>query len=1137
MIVRGSENASMSPRQFAAVLAVVFAVIIAVVLWILFLPMMTVVEPSAPETKVAVGTADAADRAAKKSAKPEASSKWERVGPGTVVGVVREYGSEKPIDGVEVTLEAGLPGPNELLRATTGADGGFAFDKVTNFDAWTLRVKAPAPLADAEMAGVVVVENRQTNLGAVYLAPAFGVPGVVVDEKDAPVPGATIRAVRARTAGATIDLLRLIRELSSRSIAVDAATSGEDGRFELRKVPPGNYDFTVEKPGFQIRVEQGAVITPDAKSRPLRFVLQRGFPLAGTVKREHGEPVAGVAVVAFHEPREPTDFNPLDKSFATTDAGGAFHFDGLGTGRYVVAVTPDGEPAVAERNVAMPAQKPVDIVLKGDCSLEGKVTAESDKPVAGAQVYVMIGLNSGNSPTVGNVTTGADGRYEFRGLSSGPVQIFLVRSEGYGNYPDDPVSGLFTGRDADLKLVPGKNVKDVKLAKGGIVRGVVKEKGGDAPIAGVRVELTTPLAVLGGKRGATTDADGKFEITSVPKGAAILMATKDGWYQPGVTPQSVMMILGARIQGAGAAKDSGKGATIVVSEPGEVIERTLELARGSSLEGVVTTPDGAVLAGARVSLAMEESGNYLARAFGGLFPTPEPRLTDAQGHYDLPGPPPGQKARVVARATGYLDGKSDVFSCGVGEAKSGVDVKLRLGATLTGKVHDEEGKPVEGALVRWIAIGEDEDVWSLRWRLRSATPTVADAKGEFRIPNVDTGKLAVEATETSHLAWESEAITGEEGKPTQIDATLKLGAAITGRVVSSDGRAKSGATIECSRVDDDGADVFSFDDGTPRATSDSGGEFRIEGLGAGRYRVEATAAGAAPSGPQTVEAGGPAVTLQLAEAFSISGTLRAKGGGDVADVSVELIRRTTVPNPAGGDPVEQTNQVGRVKTTAAGEFEFRDIAGGAYDVKVSVGWGPPPRPNVAPTTVANVQAGKQGLVIDVESGLTISGTVYGEDGEPAVDGWAVGQSVDRSPPVSTDWVQVAGGRLEITGLLPSRYRITIYCGNARRDVVADAGAKDVRVDFGGAVRIRAHVLKADGTPAVGLGVEATGDQGGGAASTDAEGRCEIKGLPDGTYVVQTHQSQDDVTYVASQKDVQVRAGAAAEVELRLAKRE
>ena len=48
--------------------------------------------------------------------------------------------------------------------------------------------------------------------------------------------------------------------------------------------------------------------------------------------------------MAFHEPQNPADFTALDKSFATTDEKGAFHFDSLGAGQYVVAVTPENEP-------------------------------------------------------------------------------------------------------------------------------------------------------------------------------------------------------------------------------------------------------------------------------------------------------------------------------------------------------------------------------------------------------------------------------------------------------------------------------------------------------------------------------------------------------------------------------------------------------------------------------------------------------------------------------------------------------------------------------------------------------------------------------------------------------------------------
>jgi len=204
---------------------------------------------------------------------------------------------------------------------------------------------------------------------------------------------------------------------------------------------------------------------------------------------------------------------------------------------------------------------------------------------------------------------------------------------------------------------------------------------------------------------------------------------------------------------------------------------------------------------------------------------------------------------------------------------------------------------------------------------------------------------------------------------------------------------------------------------------------------------------------------------------------------------------------------------------------------------VRVGWGASPRPNVLPTVVKDVPAGRQALTIEVEPGLTISGTVVGEDGKPVLSGWVWAQSEEPNSSFQGVGDSIDDGTFEVAGLPPGKYRLNFNTGGQQKTVVAEAGARDVKVEFGGGGSVKVLVTK-DGVAAPGAWVSARGDAGQGSARTDTDGRAEIKGLGAGTYTVDAGETAAGVQLHAQQENVVVVVGTAtAEIGLALEKRQ
>ncbi len=155
-----------------------------------------------------------------------------------------------------------------------------------------------------------------------------------------------------------------VQNNESRQIVESVETDGE-GRFSLDGLPAGKYPLTASKRGFLTAFYDEhdggfntAIVTgADQQTSGLVFRLTPGASIYGVVTGDGGDPVEGASVMLFLKPRH---HNPGDRIRKVeedkTDDTGAYEFDGLAAGEYLVAVT--AEPWFALHSTSVGKRQP-----------------------------------------------------------------------------------------------------------------------------------------------------------------------------------------------------------------------------------------------------------------------------------------------------------------------------------------------------------------------------------------------------------------------------------------------------------------------------------------------------------------------------------------------------------------------------------------------------------------------------------------------------------------------------------------------------------------------------------------------------------------------------------------------------------
>jgi protocatechuate 3,4-dioxygenase beta subunit len=897
----------------------------------------------------------------------------------------------------------------DRLVFRTGADGTFKAPRLAAGDDQRLTIAHPD--YQPKTTGGLSLPPGSTKKVDVVLFRGLTLAGRVRDESGRPVADAEIELGSGRGFGA-----RAARALGVGALATarPKASSGNDGKFEVKGLSEGDYSLTVSKAGFaDHRLDRVPV---DAGRRdPLDITLAAGAGIRGTVSRRDGRSAEGYWVRAVTAGGSEPGFGPFAPGAdrRPTGADGGFSIAGLRAGETydLVVLGPDGTGARRE-GVAAPAED-VDIVVPGPGRIAGRVIdAQTLSPLADFQVDFGPDRSSGRFGGGGGRAMVRVIRAVAGGGGAGPQAIhsedgaFVLEDVPAGTWEVvAQAKGYQSARVGGVSVDEGgtREGVEVRLVPGNAIRGRVLDGAGGVPVLDAAVTLQRAggggraLAQLMGESDARTDGEGRFAIEGLAVGSYTVVAQHPDYAD----------------------------ATAVVDVKEGPASAELRMLPGGTVGGVVLSLTSTPLAGAAVSLSAGAGGGRgRGGGFGG-FAGGDTTVTDDAGRFRFRHVTAGRYT-VSASLRGHGTTPADVI-LQVGESRENLVLSLASGTRIRGVV---SGLPTAlRASVRVFASGPDG--------YGAATSAAAD--GSFELTGAPAGPVDLRATAgdpTTGMRSASAQVEIAEGEDeAQAQIVFESGFSLSG-TVTRNGQPVDGATVSASRG---GGGPFTS------ARTSASGTYRLEGLSEGTYNVTVSAPGgpgAAPR-PQSITINGDA-TLDLVIPFARLGgvVIDATTHQPLADVVVQATARTATRGPRGAT------------TDSNGRFSLEDLEASPYTlVARKSGY------QVETREVTPAESGGDDLVVELTRGTGIAIEVRDASfGVPlrsvlarATDG--AGATVFAGM-VALD----SDGRGEIPSLPPGGYALAVYASGyapAALAVTTPAPAVLLPLTVGGGIEIHA----------------------------------------------------------------------------------
>lgn len=658
--------------------------------------------------------------------------------------------------------------------------------------------------ASAPAALTIVVTGDETDLERdLELVPGLVLRGRVVDSEGRGVQGAWVQA-----RGYGVGQVAWAWGVGGHR-PEPLATSGEDGAFEARGLPPrDDWVLYARKEGYVGSFSDPLALTVGGPTPSVELTLLVGAVVRGRVTGGDDELVARARVGAWGEGME---LSPAAGRSRRVEPDGRFEITDLPPGDRTLTVWVDGA-AGTQREVnglaAGEVREGILLELREGVEVSGVLVDAQGRGLPGVSLTLQA---LGGGMTL-HAVTDAQGAFRFRGVEPGQVQLSTSGGTGGSRRLGAP----FEAPRANLRFV---HEKDPVVTIGGRV---LDPSGEPVPFAIVQVR---PAA--DGNRGDRGWAYGVNDTTEAVDGGFRIRVS-------GKPPYAVVVKL---------ARDE-EGRTLNVQE-------ARELVRDASRPVVI-----------RLQPGLEVSGRVLdarARGMAGVGVSVGGRevRTSADGRFTLTGLSDGQVFVHVRPVPGYVTPPWQQVPAGT----KGLEFRLRPGVRIRGQAFDASEQPLTRGYAsgRWEATADGS---------AGSAGSGLDPQGRFvldGIPEDVTVRVEVQSFARSGVSQAPAVVEGVRPGTEDLVVRLGRGLSISGVVVDHEGRPVARCMVA-------GNGARGPPRSTVRVQTAEDGTWMLAGLQPGRYVVHLQApAGSAAPPPQEIDAPATGVRFVLPRSATLYG--------------------------------------------------------------------------------------------------------------------------------------------------------------------------------------------------------------------------------------------------------------------------